>query len=55
MGLLLQKTKIRKRKKQKMDDKGEKELVCQEEQTGILGDWKNSWEKDNTLKTVQEN
>ena len=38
MSLLLQKTKIRKRKKQKTDDKGEEELVCQEEQTGVLGD-----------------
>lgn len=37
MGVLLQKTKIRKRKKQKMDDKGEEELVHQEEQARILG------------------
>lgn len=48
MVLLLQKTKLRKRKKQKMDDKEKKELVSQEEQTRILEDWKNSWEKDNT-------
>lgn len=38
MVLLLQKTKLRKRKKQKMDDKEKKELVSQEEQTRILED-----------------
>lgn len=36
MGLLFQKTKIKKKKKQRGE--GEGELVCQEEQTGILGD-----------------
>lgn len=48
MVLLLQKTKIRKRKTQKMDDKEKKELVSQEEQIRILEDQKNSWEKGNT-------
>lgn len=38
MVLLLQKTKIRKRKTQKMDDKEKKELVSQEEQIRILED-----------------